>query len=307
MTDDERFSRAVDPVLVEDLKHERLFNDCLLRDIQSGDWKTRVFPAIRRGRIDFYYSGGKLFSYSRKTRFTTHVKYASVLSGIDRTYVSESHLSSATVVNSFRKGYERIKANCAMYAGVEAQGLANAHKRSSFAVCNDDVVVLDIEVALMGRDDAWEATPDWRPKAKSSRIDLLLYNKANGLLRFYEGKHYSNPELWAASGRKPKVVDQLRRYNSILARKERRSGILDAYVSCASTMNDLCGVNLPVPKDVEDSVVLFVFGYDSHQEARIEELILSDDSLKGFRFRQRGDTADGQFSARVLWQKVKQC
>jgi hypothetical protein len=40
MTNEEQFSRAVDPVLVEDLRHERLFTDCLLKDIQSQDWKT---------------------------------------------------------------------------------------------------------------------------------------------------------------------------------------------------------------------------------------------------------------------------
>ncbi|MFA6132789.1 MAG: hypothetical protein WC869_02090 [Phycisphaerae bacterium] len=299
------FSREVNPSLIADLRESAMFNEHLWGDITNIDWKDRVFPAIRKKRIDFYYSGGKLFSYDQNARFTTHRKYASVFD-VTNNYVSEQDLLTARPIANFCEAYGRIKANCAMYAGVETQGLSNAHKRSSFAACDDDVVVLDIEVALAGMDDGQDRATELQPGGNSNRLDLLLYDKVNRSLRFYEGKHYSNPELWAEPGRRPKVVAQLHRYNEMLRRKDKQQQILVAYTSYVATMNSLFDLALPPPRTVEETVVLLVFGYDDRQAPRIDELLLSDDSLKGFRFRQKGDTRNSKFSANVLWQKVRQ-
>jgi len=60
---------------IEALKREPLFAKHLLPDIIEGKPRRNrkensfVFPAIRNGRIDFYWAGGKLFSYEAKSGF----------------------------------------------------------------------------------------------------------------------------------------------------------------------------------------------------------------------------------------------
>ncbi len=58
---------------LDKLKAESLFNQYLLPDIinrfeKVPDRYRDVFPAVRKDRIDFYYKGGKLFSYYGKDK-----------------------------------------------------------------------------------------------------------------------------------------------------------------------------------------------------------------------------------------------
>jgi len=299
-----QFSRTVDSALLGALRQHPLFTENLLPAIHASDWKDRVFPAVRGGRIDFYYGGGKLFTFDGR-RFLTHLKYASVAEA-DVEYVSEADLAGGGVklLSDFLEGYDRIRENCARYAGVEAQGVANVYARSGFACCPDDVVVLDIEVSLGGSETANEGRG-----GKQSRIDVLLFNKATKTLRFYEAKHYSNPELWAAPGRPPAVVRQLNRYNRIVGSAARRRELLNAYSAYVDVANDVFVQNrdcrLPHPEEVEQNVVLFVFGYDRGQVARMKNLLIDDGSLKGHRLRTRGATGD--LTAAALWRRVRSC
>lgn len=316
MSEIDRFSRHVSSAFITALSHEPLFTDFLRPDIESCSWKSRVFPAIRNGRIDFYYSGGKLFSYTRGGGFRTNVKYASVLKGIKGDYVSEENLRKARVISDFCDGYKDIKSNCARYSGVEAQGLANVCKRSPFTACRKgrarpSVVVLDVEVAFSRKDqtrqDGEPSSRDGTNDKKASRPDLLLYDIDNRRLRFYEGKHYSNSELWAPEGHKPAVVVQMERYNKLLGVAQRQQQIIDAYTQYVRAMNTLLGLDLPKPETVDSSVVLYIFGYDSKQAAKITTLLIKDGSLKGLRLRQRGNTTDTGLTAAGLWQKDTLC
>ena len=296
----QRFNRSVSVAVLDALRRQPLFKKKLLPDIHHRDWKKRVFPAVRPGRFDFYYRGGRLFEFDGQ-HFRTHIKYASVAEAAGD-YVTEADLTDGkvTLLPDFVRGYERIKENCGLYAGVEAQGVSDVYASSSYACCPDDVVVLDIEVSLA------EAETDNEGR-KQNRIDLLLFNKTTRTLRFYEAKHYSNPELWAAARKKPAVVGQLKRYNRILGSPGKRGELLAAYREYVDVVNDLCvQSSLPRmhhPQKVEENVVLFVFGYDRGQEARMKELLIDDDSLKGHRLRTRGATA--QFSASALWKRVR--
>ena len=65
---------------VAELVKEKLFTDCILRDVLEPKKGKRggVFPAIRNDSIDFYYAGGGLFSFNKSRGFATHHKYALV-------------------------------------------------------------------------------------------------------------------------------------------------------------------------------------------------------------------------------------
>jgi len=263
---------------------------------------------VRPGRFDFYYRGGRLFEFDGKD-FATHIKYAAVLSaGAGVNYIHERDLKSGKVqpVPTFEDGYERIKENCARYAGLEALGVADVCDLSSFACCNDDVVVLDIEVSLGSSGTGTGSRGDTQ-----NRIDLLLYNQKKQELRFYEAKHFSNSDLWASPGRRPKVIGQMERYNRLVARKSRE--ILRAYQQYVKTANRLflkAGVRpLPMPATVDQKVVLFVFGYDRDQLARLKRLLINRQPHASGRkpynlsLRARGSTKDA--TADLLWKAVR--
>lgn len=304
------FRRKVADSLIENIKKEPLFTECLLPDIQIGRGRPCVFPAIRNGRIDFYHAGGKLFSYREGAGFSTHVKYATVLTGITGDYVTELKLKQAQLIQDFRSGYKSIKANCARYAGIEAAGVAGLCARSWFTHADADVVALDLEVSF-SRDSAWgDQQGTALPTGKDPHVDrpdILLHDRRSRTLRFYEAKHYSNSELWAVPGAKPQVVDQLVRYNRILGNAEAQRSILDAYGSYIRSANELFELDMPTPEVIEPDAVLYVFGYDAKQAKKIKELLIDDGSLEGHRLRCRGNTGDRGQTAAALWQRVVVC
>jgi hypothetical protein len=115
------------------------------------------------------------------------------------------------------------------------------------------------------------------------------------------------PDMHHRDWKKPAVVGQLHRYNRILGAAGKSDELLAAYRDYVDVVNDFCVASslarLPHPQEVEETVVLFVFGYDRGQEARMKKLLITDDSLKGHRLRTRGSTA--QFSASALWKRVR--
>ncbi|MEN6617251.1 MAG: hypothetical protein ABFD12_11890 [Syntrophorhabdus sp.] len=281
----------------------RLLYDLLKNDIVSGN----VFPAIRNRYIDFYYKGGRLFEY-RQGEFKTHIKYASVLTlpkgkstqanaDGDENYLTAKDFQNLQYISDFAGGYKRIKENCSLYSGDEAAGVAsiysqysyaNKHKRAGGANNGrSNVVVLDIEIAFdKGKD----------------RIDVLLYNKAEKTLRFCEAKHYSNKELWSRPSIKPPVVNQLERYKAqITSKKEQILTAYRNYVNCVNTLFDL---DLPLPQNVEDDVVLLIFGYDRDQfKGRFRDLLINDGSLGKVHYYSIGNIAGANIDN--IWRKTR--
>ncbi len=302
MARNRKFRRKLLPATIASLSKEKLFVERLVPDIEKGV----VFPAFRTAETaDFYHAGGRLFTYSYKQRtrkgtFKTHVKYAAVLLGHKGDYITETELQTATLPDHFRDDevYKRIKENCRRYSGDEAQGVAALYSHSSYASCKDNVSVLDVEIAL----SALKTTSKNEP---TDRIDLLLYNIPKRTLRFYEAKHFSNSELWSSKGKKPKVVRQLRRYNTLLKDSKKRQLILNTYDKYVATANEMFGLSVPTPQELEDSVVLLLFGYDRTQTERIRSDLLSHGRLKGYRLRQRGDVKAKGCTAEVIWRNVK--
>lgn len=264
------FERRFTDAGIEKLREEPLFRNCLLPDIEGKNLKKRngqgVFPAVRKNRMDFYYKGGKLFSYGR-SKFTTHLKYASVIKKDGGSqYVTDANLQA---ISSFEEGYERIKENCSLYSGIEAQGLSRVYSNFSCArrKRSENVVVLDIEVSLNRGVEAEEVEPGKASLGNSDRIDLLLFDTKSGMLRFFEAKDFSNGEIRAIPGNEPRIVKQMNRYEKQLITDNVRSEMLESYAVHVEIINELFGPEepLPVPQDIDPVPRLLLFGFDLEQ------------------------------------------
>ncbi|MBA2124014.1 hypothetical protein B9J78_03655 [bacterium Unc6] len=254
-----KFKRTMNEELKKKLIEEPLYKQ-LLPDIKDNG---EVFPAIRNEVIDFYHYGGRLFSYD-KEGFKTHVKYASAYKEYPEAYITELMLGNLKQIQSFTDGYERIKENCSLYSGVEAQGVSKIYENHSFASSktkNSSVVVLDIEVSF-------EAIEEDRLQ---DRIDILLFEKEKNRLIFCEVKHFSNSEIWAEKVENIKVVEQIRRYTDQI--KDKEGQIIAAYNNYTKIVNDLFQISLPEPEKICPTVPLIIFGFDRDQlKGRFKDL-----------------------------------
>lgn len=258
------FKRNLTMSILQKLKQEKLYQDKLLPDIKS----SAVFPAIRNDEISFYYKGRNLFRYN-KTGFATHYKYGVVPVG-GKTYVLEKDLQNFNVMTSFYDAYENIKKQSELYTHDESEGLSVLYKYSGIQE-DSSVVLLDIEVDFTGKDDSDEKN--------RNRIDLLLFDMELKRLCFCEAKHYSNNEIWAVSGSKPKVCDQIKKYNEQI--KVHADIIVKQYQNYIDGFNELFETNLPYPEGIFPQTGLLIFGFDANQKSKIDELLISDGSLDG--------------------------
>ncbi len=274
--------------LIRRMAQTNLFQKHLLPDIRLGI----VIPAERATSFDFYYKGGNLFKFNSDGEFQTHVKYASVVrchNVRNDDYVTEKEFETAKRIKDFRDGYDRIKENCALHAGVERSGVYHIHRRSSF-IRSGSCVVLDIEIALSRKDF----------------VDLLIFDKDERSLHFFEAKHFSNSELWSSAGTKPPVVNQIGRYNARLREKE--EWVINRYRERVLHARELFGIeaaDLPLPERLDKETVLFLFGYDAIQFSRIRKLLIDDGSLKGLRFRSKGHIEDRAFNGNALMKRIR--
>ena len=237
------FNRHVTDDLIRSLKEQPLWQEKLKGDCEAGN----VFLAIRKDRIGFYHKGGRLFEFDGQS-FSTHVKYASVID-TDENYVTQDQLKEMRVIPNFLARYDRIKENCALYSGDEAEGVSNLYAKSSY-LCSESISVLDIEVAF--KDD----------NKKLERIDVLLYDNDSQTLRFVEAKQFSNGDLHSAST--PQIVEQIKSYEERIGHHKEK--LIEEYGLCVDGLNQIFGKQLSRPKAIDPKVSLLIFGFDKAQE-----------------------------------------
>lgn len=266
-----KFERRASDDLINKLQQDHLWK-CLRPDITRspgrGANSQRVFPAIRKDRIDFYHRGGKLFSFD-KNGFRTNLKYAVSVAGAGRPsgVIRESELGTLSPISSFEGGYNSIKDLCCMYAGDEAKGVSELYGRHSFAMKDSHprVVVLDIEASF----DAHNRDEADNNQDCQDRIDLVFLDIKDRALLFVEAKRHENQAIRASAGSQPSVVEQIQRYKKQLATQ--RVNVLSAYQHCVQNMNDLLGLSLPIPKQVLPDVPLLIFGFNRDQRDRVRK------------------------------------
>ncbi|MFW6311458.1 MAG: hypothetical protein ACOC1K_04400 [Nanoarchaeota archaeon] len=275
---------------IEELKNDNLFGNHLKEDIKKGV----VFPAVRDDYMCFYYKGSRPFVYDGE--FSTHKKYMSLLD-INYDYISRKDLLNPDIHNKFTTCYKAILQNCSKYAGLEAEGVSNLYSEYSYVNSDNDIVVLDIEIAFENESKKIE-------KETTHRIDLLLYNKLNRTLRFVEAKHFLNGEIWAKEGKKPKVIKQINKYNKTI--EKNKQTIINEYSKYITIVNKLFGLNILVPNSIIVDCGLFIFGYDGYQKDKIKKLLIDDGSLEGINHYERGSTKSSKTPnvINTLWKKL---
>lgn len=287
-TSEKKFKRAFDEKQQEKLCETPLYKDHILKDINEGI----IFPAFRNNTIDFYHKGGKVFRFD-DGRFSTHIKYASVLQGHSNPYINDEEIKKAELIKDFIGGYTRIKENCSLYSGVESAGIARLCAPSNYVKSTEDIIVLDIEVSLHAIEDNLDNHLSENKKRSQDRIDILLFNKKTQILQFVEAKHFSNKELWAQENTKPKVVEQIKRYERQISAKHDQ--IISAYTDYFKFARRLFNLDEPFPYPINDpiklnrEVILLVFGFDNDQKKKIEKLLKEDGSLDGILARFMGN------------------
>lgn len=245
------FKRSFNDELIDKLKNEDLYKNNILQDIRKGN----VFPAVRNNKIDFYHKGGNLFSFDT-SGFKTNIKYASVYKNMEEDdYILESKLNDLVKIESFADGYTRIKENCEVFAGIEANGVSSIYDKHSYVASKSACVVLDIEVSLKAIDE----------KRKQDRIDILVFDKNKKRLIFCEAKHYSNKQIWSQPGKSPEVVQQVIKYEKQIETKG--PDIIKAYTNYINVVNKIFSPDLTLPEPIEiyPRVILMVFGFDKDQ------------------------------------------
>jgi hypothetical protein len=290
------FRKEISHKLINDLKNEPLFKNKLFPDTCTGE----VFPSIRNGRVDFYYRGGKLFSYNWEG-FSTNVKYAIVCKNKTveqneheekEAYIKEADVKNIELIENFENGYVEIKKNCGRYSKKEADGVSKLCKKYSYARNNPDpnFVILDIEIVFKSLNK----------ENKSDRIDLLLFDRRAKCLRFYEAKIFDNKEIWSREGTKPAVVEQVKRYQEQIDSK--KGYINKQYGKYVKLSNDLFGLEIEEPEEISEQVPLFIFNFDRDQkQGRLKRLLKDDGSLDEIKHCEVGGV--GSVKIENMWKK----
>lgn len=248
----------------------------LVKEPLFAEIKKDSFLALRKDRIDFYYKGGKLFSYDNKG-FSTHIKYASVIDAIKGDYVTEKSLKTADLIKNFSQGIKRIKENCKNYADKEAKGVADIYSKHSY-LKNKEIVVLDIEIAFEAKD-----------RKGQDRIDILLLDQENKNLIFVEAKHFSNGNLWSEST--PEVINQIKRYEQQISIE--KNNILEKYRKNIKLLNELFEIELQLPEKIDDKVVLFIFGFgDDEKKGKLQKDVYDKKEYEGKRIYAKGNVSN---------------
>jgi len=277
--------RRLEKIIGDKLIASSLWSNKIEQDCKN----QNVFLTIRNNRFDLYHNGGKLFCYDGGG-FKTHLKYASVIIANGKDYLTESELSAYKLASNFETNYQRIKENCSNYSGIEASGVSDLYHKHSY-LSNSNVVILDIEISFVSLNE----------KNNQDRIDILLYNKNSKTLQFVEAKHFSNNEIWSRTT--PKVISQIRRYESQIAKQ--KAEILLEYAEYVKVVNGIFNISLPEPTNIEDKVTLLIFGFDNDQKnGRLKKLITKKREYTGIKSYSIGNikqvVPDNLWKAKVL-------
>ena len=274
---------------IKALKDEELLCKHLLPDIKDGI----VFPAIRKGKIDFYHLGRKLFSFDGKA-FRSNIKYLVVLDQNTSGEVTEKGLQNLKLCQSFEAGYEQIKKNTKLYVDPESEQVSKVCKKHScFLAGAGPIVVLDIELSLTAQEE--DRTAD--------RIDLILFNQESKQIRFFEVKTFKNKELKEANGHVP-VMGQIGRYKGQVANGKKYQYLLESYQEYVEIINMLFGIKIPQPESIDRDVDLLIFDYGKPEQKILEEKIMPAFD-NAFRVSKKGDAGGAtKATLRNWWNKA---
>lgn len=225
-----------------------------------------LFVAIRGESVNVYCQGQSLAELrfdGRSVVGRTHYKYLlrdgltpEMVTSVDGR-IALDRPPSAYLTNAL-DDVASLKAAARRYAGEEKRGVDK--------VLRANANVIDVEVAVS--DDSVAKRMDFAAvRASASGVELF----------FVEAKLFANPELRASATNRPAVLDQIARYEALLAQYE--ADVRRSYLRVCQNLVDLSGASLAPRRSVALDVVragqglivsrlplLAIYGFDDDQK-----------------------------------------
>ena len=257
------FNRGLDKEFVEALNKE-------YEKGKNGWWSQfvddkKLFLAIRDNAVHVYYRGCRLIEVAwrnGKLSASTHYKYL-LRPEMEKKYVEvvcgKPRIADARACFADGLSATELKRSAEPYVGDEKEGVHDILLKNHY--------VLDVEVAISD--------------GEGGQIDFAALQdgieEGQTHVVFYEVKHFGNTKELRSRG-KPKVLEQIDRYRSLLKREQNRADIAKSYCRVSENLCALNGVPkryckrhdlLQGTKDfiVEEEPGLVVFGFDEDQKS----------------------------------------
>jgi hypothetical protein len=243
------------------LAHSFFANTGLRDDLSAG----KVFPAIRKEEVHFYYGGARLCAYK-----DGHMYINNRYLGISDQAQSRDMRIPEDRFNVTE--YEAIKRTCKEWRPPDAELSIVSELFSVFSIAAsglpaDRARLLDIECRFPGAAEAVDAEPE----TAQDMIDCLFLTQ-DGTLVFVEVKKADNPAARGSGQGEPAVARQLRRYRRQLGSDDLRKEITGDYASVTDTLSRIMTRPLPAPRSVFKSVPLLIVGPVSPPSPRAKEV-----------------------------------
>ncbi|MDE6200299.1 MAG: hypothetical protein K2M47_00250 [Clostridiales bacterium] len=203
----------------------------LFAKLKADVFRGKVFPAVRKNELHFYYKGGCLYKFSGGLfkRDNNYERYGGDTEGLS---------DYETFKNQVRHRYADSNGKA-----MERQLLDGLYSYTYGAQCKSNVVVLDIEINLNGA------------VGGGKKCDMVLLNTQTDEIMFVEGKVFSDSRVLVAIPFIPEVVAQVSTYTAAIV--EQRQVIIEQYANHIQIVNRLFGTSYrPSKKLIEPAKLL---------------------------------------------------
>ena len=235
------FKRSFDSSKISKLtgEKEELFK-LLKADVSNG----KVFPAVRKDELHFYYAGGCLYSFD----------------GISFTrgeYEQERYSANTSGLQPYEKAKQQnINKNTNKEGLVTERQLLDSLNCHTFGEDCSKVVVLDVEIRLNGETGG------------AKKCDMVLLNTDTKQIMFVEGKVFSDERVNVKAGFIPKVIEQVNTYTAAI--REQAQVIVEQYCEHIRIINEIFSTEYSAPISLIPTAKLLV--YETPEQLRLNGL-----------------------------------
>ena len=195
----------------------------LKSEVKNGN--SEIFPALRKGNIDFYYFGGVLYTLTCQTIGRRNRNYEKYNDGLIE------DMCETPEMREYKKRRRQNKNRFSREGGNEQErALLSALYPFTYSDKKANVVVLDIEVRLNGKIHT------------GKKCDMVLLNKSKRKIMFVEAKIFTDPRVRVTKDEIPPVVEQVNAYSQSIT--EQCEWIPQQYSKFIKTMNKVFDIDL---------------------------------------------------------------
>lgn len=176
-------------------------------EIRSG----KIFPALRPGRIDFYYNGGCIYRYRNKG-FYCNPNYRKHFNGKSFSFMGEDeyYIDSNSDINFALLHSDLKKAIESKFPDKAERSYLNHIYTYTYSREDSETKVIDIEVWI-----------------NHTKCDMVLWDSKTKEVQFVEAKLYDDDRLWKKGHVELDTLEQVQKYDNAI--KENYSNIILQY------------------------------------------------------------------------------